>query len=1344
MRWSIVLITSFISLTLFFALALVVQTDAQGVATEHHKVAPELQDAMADADGALIPILIEFADAANLQTRLPSDPILRRADIVARLQSTAEASQAGVVAQLSRRGAGEVRGLQTLWIVNQLAVWVSAETIPQLTTDINVTQIRLDNPHQYIDPDTAFDHDSTGHNRDYPDGAWGVEHINAPDVWNHFNISGTGSVVAIMDTGADWQHPALRDNYRGRDGNHATNWFSAVDISQTIPLDEHGHGTHVAGTAVGHNGIGVAPGAEWIAVQILNADGIGYESDIHAGFQWLLAPNGDPANAPDIVNNSWGSSLAAPTFYEDVQALQAAGIIPVFAAGNTGPSEGTMGYPAGYTDTLSVGAYDHRSEIAWFSSRGPSALTSQPKPALSAPGTRTYSSLPNGEYGLFNGTSMAAPHVAGVIALLKSAEPTLTESQITNILTTTTQTTHLYNLPNSVNGWGHLDAYAALFPYADAHHKLFLPFIAQQNRVTSSYTLRGNVQDSEGNGIVATVSAKGAGISTTTNVAGSFALTLPKDDYLIVVNAIGWRDQTTTIAMTGNRSQNFTLSPVPSILLVDGSGWRYRSELDFYRDTLDELAHDFDEHSIMNPLIDVPTFDYLNQYETVIWSDIDRSPGYIYAGEVISQYLDAGGNLLISGQSVGSIDSDGFDTQNWWWNHLRGRGVQAGSPERLVSSDDSAEPSASSVPQFANLAFDLNGGDSADNQTQLEHASWQQFSLTAPLLETADGNVAALAAGLCRPYKLIYFGFGLEGVQTATDRATLLDSTLDYFAEPAASHDLRLLTEPIDTFVVPGSSISYTLRVANVSETLTETITMQTNSAWPVTIEPATFELGACRATEVTVTVDVPLDVAFDTVYAESVSAETTHTNISLPMLHRTPGDILFVDDDRWYNYEDRYLTELNRLGIPYDYWDVGWNGAGRGSISAELLNQYDIVMWYTGADWFQPLTTTEAKDLSSFMENGGRLFLTGQSILTYHEEGLIRPYLGVLKWQDELTMTKVFGEHRGALPSDLGGAHTLNYSQFNRYSDGLVPSDRAVSWSDGGQAAGVATRGVSTNNIPWRSVFWGVPPEILTDTAAAEVVNQSLGWLSDLGESTIEVDQRSSATGATRAYTITVRNLPEAPLNAVTVTNSLSVSLTIDPATLVGATYDATMHQVRWQGDVTSGGEHQIYYEATVAGSGQIDNDVTFEYARHRLRFERKASVWIDAPDVTDSGISAEFTILGEPITYTFQLTNTGPSGILSVTLYLPDDLGVLTDTLSANSGTALLYNHDLHWEETVTSGSAISFSIAMTSPLAVEPLPFYAVAKIEDGISAPVVHDLIIEIPVIDSHLPSILGNE
>jgi PKD repeat protein len=270
---------------------------------------------------------------------------------------------------------------------------------------------------------------------------WNIMRVNADDVWA-MGYTGQGVVVAEIDSGTQWDHPALQDHYRGWDGavaDHNYNWYDPYFQSPgggTIPGDVDGHGTHVMGTMVGDDGaanqIGMAPGAQWISCKGGdNASGYLLTNELLICAEWIVAPwdlngdNPDPAMRPHVVNNSWGGGPNDYWYTGAISAWRAAGIFPAFANGNAGPLCSTAHSPGDNWNAFAAGATDNTNAIAGFSSRGPAQYTGILKPDISAPGVAVRSSVPTNAYASYGGTSMASPHIAGALALLWSADPEL-------------------------------------------------------------------------------------------------------------------------------------------------------------------------------------------------------------------------------------------------------------------------------------------------------------------------------------------------------------------------------------------------------------------------------------------------------------------------------------------------------------------------------------------------------------------------------------------------------------------------------------------------------------------------------------------------------------------------------------------------------------------------------------------------------------------------------------------------------------------------------------------------------------------------------------------------------
>jgi subtilisin family serine protease len=386
-------------------------------------------------------LIVQIDPAPTSLQAVPAD------EVAGRMERAARQSQSSVLAQLAvLRREGHVRHIRSLWIANAVAVTADASAIAVLRARSDVRSIEADSQLP-IQPADAVS------------GEPGIAATGAPVLWGK-GIDGRGITVATLDTGVDLTHAELAGRYRGG----SNSWFDPYG-EHAAPMDLNGHGTQVMGVMVAGNGIGMAPGARFIAARVFNDAGVSTDSAVHLAFQWVLDPDGNPAtnDAPNVVNASWGAQLAACDlqFQPDLQALRSAHILPVFAAGNNGPAASSDTSPGNLPEAFAVGATSSATTIASFSSIGPSRCGGGQFPALVAPGTGIRSTDRFGfdATGLA-GTSFSAPHVAGALALLLQISPHLTADEQASLLT---QSAHDLGQPgpDSTFGAGSLDAAAA-------------------------------------------------------------------------------------------------------------------------------------------------------------------------------------------------------------------------------------------------------------------------------------------------------------------------------------------------------------------------------------------------------------------------------------------------------------------------------------------------------------------------------------------------------------------------------------------------------------------------------------------------------------------------------------------------------------------------------------------------------------------------------------------------------------------------------------------------------------------------------------------------------------------
>jgi subtilisin family serine protease len=451
-------------------------------------------------------ILAEQADVAGA-ARFSAKPERGRF-VFERLAETAERSQADLQDELNRAGIP----FRPFWIVNMIQATGDLGLVASLASRIDVAAIaanaRAPHDRTVLDPEARRAPES-------PEAVeWNIQKTNAPQVWA-MKYTGQGAVIGGQDTGYDWDHPALQAKYRGWNGavaDHNHNWHDSVhsDIdgngtnaacgfNSLQPCDDNNHGTHTMGTMVGDDGagnqIGMAPGAKWVSCRNME-EGWGTVATYSECYQWFVAPtdlggaNPDPALAPDVINNSWGCPFSgapggaecvgqsANVMRAVVENLRAAGIFTAHSAGNAGPTCSSVNTPAGiYDASFTVGSTNSADGLSGFSSRGPVTVdaSGRRKPDIAAPGDGIRSSVPGGSYQSgWSGTSMAAPHVAGLVALLISADNALAgnvdaleelirEGAFTGVTTSGTcggMTSAV--IPNNHFGFGRIDAYATV------------------------------------------------------------------------------------------------------------------------------------------------------------------------------------------------------------------------------------------------------------------------------------------------------------------------------------------------------------------------------------------------------------------------------------------------------------------------------------------------------------------------------------------------------------------------------------------------------------------------------------------------------------------------------------------------------------------------------------------------------------------------------------------------------------------------------------------------------------------------------------------------------------------
>lgn len=1366
------------------------QTDEPDLRRLH----PELHRALLESDSAadFVPIIVEWRQGSGaldgMAQAVAPDKLAQRQAVVAALQAAADRGAAALLATLDLAAAqGQARNGRGFWISPVIALDARPELIAQLAQHPDVVQVRPDARIELAPIPFA---EASAPAAALP---WHLAMINAGLAQGALGLDGAGVVVANLDTGVDWQHPALLTKYRGYRGRlpaiHYGNWHVSTDEGYVYPGDGYGHGTHTMGTLVGDDGeghrIGVAPAARWIAVKIFNNGGYTRESWIHDAFQWIIAPEGDPALAPDIVSNSWGSEVGSDErFRPDVKALRAAGILPIFSAGNDGPFAGAIGSPASFPEALAVAAVDAEKLVARFSSRGPSPWD-EIKPEIAAPGVNVVSAFPGGGYRSGSGTSMAAPHVAGVAALLLQADPTLTPDQLEALLLGTSEPLGA-TVPNQATGWGLVNAYTAgmrvtasgeiagLVRRADgggiAHATITAadraggPLITVAGdtdgafllalqpgrydlaaqafsfaaatvpsievlpgaRTPITFTLQplptgavfGRVTDGEtGAPLAATIVAAGTPATAQSDpITGIYSLALPPGEYALTVTAdahhIGRRE--VTLIAGSSVPWDVALPPAPRILLVDSGRWYYASQVGYFADALDALDYPFDLWAIRDPygmntgVDDRPTAADFSRYDAVIWSAPADAPGLIGLDFDLTTYLLAGGHLLVSGEDVAFWDGGGpaFQPLARYLTDLL--------MVRFEAEDNLGDLTGVPRTPFAGLRLALNTPDSARQQSHPDSAWIGNPLLAAPALVWPDGAVGGTTAGVCRPYRAGWLGFGLEGAGPRAARIDALARFLAWLAAPPAAHGLVADGNTTPLIGVPGTVVTQTVTLHNTGRAADLVTLTVAGGPWPLDLTlpdgshitaTGVYSVAGCDGFTLEARIAVPFSAPRDTVSTHVLRFDSQGgpaAGATITLTAKTPAPLLLVDDERWYHHKDRYAETLDALGIGYDR--LVTSGAALAS-GADILARYPLVVWWTGYDWFQPLAAEDMTNLAVYLDAGGRLLLSSQDLLDINgKDPFVADRLGVIAASLSITATEVSGVVGGPWREELG-PWSLVYP-FRNWSDGLYldPAAQATLHDQN-----LHTVGVARPADAWRTAFFAFPLEALGAGPRQTLLGRTLLWLSPLGESCLEAPP-AAAAGSRIPVTLTLGLADVVPRAGLKAALPLPPETTLVPGSLRGSwAYDPTAHTLAWAGalapgvPVTLGADLQL---AAGISAGTILPLAARLDAGDGLILPAEAPVQVDVPwlALAQSAPGGEVA-RGALLDFALTVVNRGViTTTARLTETLPAGLAVVPGSAWATSGEVTTTADRLTWTGTLAPGASATIrfqaAVALSQP--------------------------------------------
>jgi subtilisin family serine protease len=564
----------------------------------------ELASQLAQANGSPIGFMVYLKAQANTSNHI-TDWNAKGEYVLNQLERVANATQPALMQAVSGlQASNHLSGkVSHFTIINAIFVHGDIAAATSLASRDDVAFV--DSDHAYFPMDdgnsapveASLDATNSASSASSPDTVeLGVQTVHAPQAWAE-GYFGQGVVVGSIDTGVQFDHPALVRQYRGNQGggmfDHNYNWWDTTLTHASVPYDDNGHGTHTTGTVMGEdatltNQVGVAPHAKWISAKVFPNGLSSGNEEITPAEDFMIAPwdltgnNRRPDLRPNIVTNSWGDNECFNTdSFLINQVWIDDGMMPFFANGNAGPGPHTVGSPGGYPFLVGVGAIQASNyQIAGFSSRGPSCYGGVIKPDVVAPGVNVRSSFPTNTYTVESGTSMATPHTSGVAALILSANPTLDYTDVMSIMTRTAYFTSTWGTrPNNNYGWGLVQADNAINMALHGPHL--------------SGTVDGNGSPLQGAQVTAQRTTDGDTYGKLTH-SGAYSMTLLAGTYDVSASAFGYVSQTMaaqvlmtdttpvlnfnlaalpTFPVSGQIKLNGACTPVSGTVTINPSGW---------------------------------------------------------------------------------------------------------------------------------------------------------------------------------------------------------------------------------------------------------------------------------------------------------------------------------------------------------------------------------------------------------------------------------------------------------------------------------------------------------------------------------------------------------------------------------------------------------------------------------------------------------------------------------------------------------------------------------------------------------------------------------------------------